>query len=71
MRTPPSSGGVLIKNDSEDFPDHPVGREDIPPLRRLSNVAVTEFHYMWWRQVELGHRMPAEAGVTFIDGATP
>jgi hypothetical protein len=35
----------------------PVRPDEIPELRAL-----------WWRQVALGHRMPAEIGVITIEG---
>ena len=39
-RNPPGHGGALQKDDSEDFADHAVAREDTPPFRQLSNIDV-------------------------------
>ena len=37
----------------------PVRPDEIPELRA-----------MWWRQVALGHRLPAELGVIVLEGGT-
>ena len=71
MKTPTKKGGVFKKNDSENFDDHVVGREDTPPFRRLSNIAHAEVRAIWWRQVATGHRLPAERGIIVIDGGMP
>ena len=59
-KSPPGDGGVLRKDDSEDFGDRAIVREGIPPLRRLSNIAATELRRIWLRQASTGHRLPAE-----------
>ena len=40
MRTPPGDGGVLRKDDSDDFADHAIAQEDTPPFRQVSNIDV-------------------------------
>ena len=67
-RTPPGDGGALVINDSEDFGDHAVTREDTPAARHVSNIALAEVRRIWWRQAATGHRLPAERGIIIIDG---
>lgn len=70
-KTPPGEGGALSKNDSKDFDDHAVVREDTPTFRRLSNIEAIDLRRIWWHQVASGHRLPAEPGIIIIDGDMP
>ena len=48
----------FIEIDIADLVPRPVRADEIPMLRA-----------MWWRQIALGHRLPAERDVIVIDGS--
>ena len=52
------AGPSFIEIDFADLVPRPVRADEILDLREL-----------WWRQVALGHRLPAEIGVIVIEGS--
>ena len=44
---------------------------DTFPFVRLDDVVRPVVRDLWWRQLRLGNRLPAERGVIVIDGGRP
>ena len=71
---------MSITNDSrqatwpDSDPDLPANFDpDLNPIlaRHWFRIDPQELGDMWWRQLRLGHRLPAEPGVIPIDGGRP
>ena len=69
---PAGNGGdplEFIAAASGDGSDHSL---DLPVSQLLPRSVrpdeIPELRAMWWRQIALGHRLPAELGVIVIEG---
>ena len=59
----------FIGADSNDNSNHSLDIEVSQLVSRpVRSDEIPELRAMWWRQVALGHRLPAELGVIVLEG---
>ncbi len=71
-KAPPGGNGAsskFIAAVNGDKSDHTVF-VDVSQLlpRPVRPDEIPELRAIWWRQIALGHRLPAELGVILLDG---
>jgi hypothetical protein len=63
-----SGAGAKVSNTEKSHRLYSGLRSSPQAFSRLDDLTVTELRAIWWRQLRLGRRLPAERGIILIDG---